>query len=225
MLRKFPRWVWIGAWLLAATAGMVNAVGFLGLEHQAVTHLTGVTTQFGIAAAHQDGAFAFHLCAVATSFVTGAVLSGLFVGDSTLRLGRRYGLTMLVEAALLCAAVPLFKHHNFLGSYLASCACGLQNAMASTYSGSTIRTTHVSGMFTDLGISLGHRLRRMPVDPLRVRLCLLIISAFACGSAIGAAAFTRIGYNALYVPASVLVLISTAYAAYRLTARRTGSIA
>lgn len=33
---------------------------------------------------------------------------------------------------------------------------GLQNAMMSTYSGAVIRTTHVSGMFTDLGIFLGH---------------------------------------------------------------------
>ena len=44
-----PRWVWVGAGALACVAGMVNAVGFLGFEHQAVTHLTGTTTLFGIA--------------------------------------------------------------------------------------------------------------------------------------------------------------------------------
>lgn len=44
MIAKLSRWVWGGAWALAFVAGMVNVVGLLGFEHQAVTHLTGTTT-------------------------------------------------------------------------------------------------------------------------------------------------------------------------------------
>ena len=44
MISKLSRWVWAGAWALAFVAGMVNVVGLLGFEHQAVTHLTGTTT-------------------------------------------------------------------------------------------------------------------------------------------------------------------------------------
>ena len=51
---QLPRWVWIGAGALACVAGMVNAVGFLGFEHQAVTHLTGTTTLLGAALAQDD---------------------------------------------------------------------------------------------------------------------------------------------------------------------------
>ena len=43
-----PRWVWLGAGALAGVAGMVNVIGFLGFEHQAITHLT--TDVFGFAA-------------------------------------------------------------------------------------------------------------------------------------------------------------------------------
>ncbi|WP_346950154.1 DUF1275 family protein, partial [Dyella sp.] len=51
MLRQLPRWAWIGGGLLAFIAGMINAVGFMGFRHQAITHLTGTATLMGVAAA------------------------------------------------------------------------------------------------------------------------------------------------------------------------------
>ena len=38
---QLPRWVWVGAAALSCVAGIVNVVGFLGFQHQAITHLTG----------------------------------------------------------------------------------------------------------------------------------------------------------------------------------------
>ncbi|MDB6109551.1 MAG: putative rane protein, partial [Pedosphaera sp.] len=52
MISKLPRWVLWGALMLAFIAGMINAVGFLGFQHQGITHLTGTTTLLGIALAH-----------------------------------------------------------------------------------------------------------------------------------------------------------------------------
>jgi uncharacterized membrane protein YoaK (UPF0700 family) len=50
MIAKLPRWVWVGAALLAGIAGLINAVGFLSVARQGVTHLTGTTTLHGLAA-------------------------------------------------------------------------------------------------------------------------------------------------------------------------------
>ena len=52
MISKLPRWVWTGAWVLAFIAGVVNVVGLLGFEHQAITHLTGNTSLFAEALQH-----------------------------------------------------------------------------------------------------------------------------------------------------------------------------
>ena len=153
-----PRWVWVGAGLLACVAGMVNVVGYLGFEHQAVTHLTGTTTLLGEAVARRDLRAISHLGGVALAFMAGAAISGMIVQDSTLRLGRRYGVALVLESVLLFAAIPLFKQGHLAGALLAAMACGLQNAMATTYSGAVIRTSHLSGMFTDLGIGLGQSL-------------------------------------------------------------------
>jgi uncharacterized membrane protein YoaK (UPF0700 family) len=203
-------------------AGMVNVVGFLSFEHQAVTHLTGTTSMLAAAIAEGNTSGSLHLAAVAGSFLLGAVLSGMIIQDSTLKLGRRYGVVLVLEALMLAAAVPLLQAHHDAGAYLASCACGLQNAMATTYSGSVIRTTHLSGMFTDLGIFLGHAVRGLPVDGRRLRIALLIITGFFCGGLAGALAFHRWSYSALYFPATVTGTVGLGYGLYKLRRRKMG---
>jgi uncharacterized membrane protein YoaK (UPF0700 family) len=198
---------------------MINIVGLLGFEHQAVTHLTGTTSMLSdaISLGHWP-AFA-KLLAVVGAFLAGAAASGFLIQDSTLKLGRRYGAALALESILLSCSVPLLNHQNHWGVCLASAACGLQNAMASTYSGSTVRTTHLSGMFTDLGIFVGHLLRRMPVDWRRLKLCTVIISGFFCGGIGGAAAFRAFGYGALLFPAAFTGAGAVGYSLYRLRMR------
>lgn len=216
MLTRLPTWVWTGTWVLAFIAGMVNVVGLLGFEHQAITHLTGNTSLLAAALASGDPAAALRFVAVIGAFVAGTVASGFLVQDSALQLGRRYGVALLFESMLLFASVPLLGAGSVYGMYAAACACGLQNAMVSTYSGAVVRTTHVSGMFTDLGISLGHALRGLPVDARRLRLCALVISGFLCGGIAGALGFRAIGYSTLLVPASLAAATSIAYGAFRI---------
>ena len=212
---QLPRWVWIGAGALAAVAGMVNVIGFLGFEHQAITHLTGTTTLLGAAVAQHDQAAAVRLFGAMVAFVAGAASGGLLIQDSSVRLGRRYGLALAFEAVLLLAALPFFAHRMLAGPMLAAAACGLQNALATTYSGAVVRTTHVSGMFTDLGIGIGHALRGLPLSKRRLLLCMLVICAFFAGSVIGALLFARIGYRALLLPAILTGSTGLGYAVYR----------
>ncbi len=113
------------------------------------------------------------------AFVFGAAaLSGAIIGASTLQFGRRYGVVLSIESVLLFCAVPLLQQQSDVGLYLATCACGLQNAMASTYSGAVLRTTHMSGIVTDLGIFLGQRLRGNSIDMKRMRLYALLFASF-----------------------------------------------
>lgn len=212
---QLPRWVWVGAGSLACVGGMVNVVGFLGFEHQAITHLTGTTSLLGAAIASDDTRAILRLGGMALAFLAGAALSGMIIQDSTLRLGRRYGVTLALESLLLLLAVPLFRNGHFGGPLLAAMACGLQNAMATTFSGAVIRTTHLSGMFTDVGIGLGHALRGMPLQKRRLLLSGLIIGSFLAGGVLGATLFARFQYAALLVPAALTGLAGVGYAVYR----------
>jgi uncharacterized membrane protein YoaK (UPF0700 family) len=216
MINRLPHWAWIGAWVLAFVAGTVNVVGLLGFEHQAITHLTGSTSMLAIGLATGDARDIFHFAGILGAFVLGTVLSGFIIQNHAFQLGRRYGLALILESALLFIAVPLLNRHELKGLYCAACACGLQNAMTTTYSGTIIRSTHLSGMITDLGIALGNRLRRLPVDVKRVRMCLLIISGFLCGGIIGAVAYRGLQADTLFIPAGITAAMSISYGIYRL---------
>ena len=223
MAERLARWVWIGAGALAGVAGIVNVVGFLGFQHQAITHLTGNTSLLGAALVSGDLRATLHLAGAIAAFIAGAMLSGLVIQDSTLRLGRRYGVVLTIESVLLFAAVPLFRHQQWLGPLCAAMACGLQNAMATTYSGAVVRTSHLSGMFTDLGIMLGHAARGMPVARKRLGLCIVVITMFFAGGIAGAWLFSTVRYAALYLPAVVTGVSGIAYVLYRQRQRMLGA--
>ncbi|RAO78036.1 YoaK family protein [Dyella jiangningensis] len=222
MLRQLPRWAWMGGGLLAFIAGSINTVGYLCFRHQPITHLTGTSTELGIAMANLDAGEILHWGFTIGAFLLGAVLSGFIVQQRTLQLGRRYGVVLMIESALLFVAAPLLHNASDLGLYLASMACGLQNAMVSTYSGATFRTTHLSGIFTDLGIYVGQRLRGLEVDRLRIQVCLLVASHFIAGAAAGALGFALWQERVLLVPAAVTGTVGLGYTIYRHRMMREG---
>ena len=104
MTERLATWVWVGASALALVAGMVNVVGYLGFEHQAITHLTGTTSLLGAALAQGNLRSVLQLAGMLLAFMLGAVLSGLLIKDSVLQLGRRYGVALAFEAMLLVLA-------------------------------------------------------------------------------------------------------------------------
>lgn len=215
MISKLPRWVWTGTWALAFTAGTINVVGLLGFQHEPITHLTGTTSMLGAAIASGDILRSLHYMAAIIFFVLGCAISGFIIQDSTLKLGRRYGVALFLVSVLLFLAIPLLHHHLILGIYSAACACGIQNAMISTYSGAVVRTTHISGMFTDLGIFIGHAVRGIPSDVKRLRLCCVVISGFLCGGVVGALVFRFYSYKALLLPACLTSAVAIVYGIYQ----------
>lgn len=220
MIGKLPRWVWAGGTSLAFVAGMVNAAGYLGFRHQAITHMTGTTSLLGIAVGQGDTGELVYSGGVLLAFVLGCVMSGFIIGDSVLRLGRRYGVALTIESVLLFAAVPLLHVRADAGLWFAACACGLQNAMAGTFSGAVVRTSHMSGIVTDLGTFLGQWLRGTAVDSRRVRLYAMLFTGFLCGGIASAMLFPRWQERTLLAPAILTGLVGIAYVVYRQRARR-----
>lgn len=187
--------------MLTIIAGAINAVGFLGEHHQALSHMSGTTTTLSMELARGHYAVALHVLWILLAFFLGCVLSGAIIRQGALKLGRRYGVVLSLEAAALVAAVLLLRHHSTMGDYLAAMACGLQNAMVTTYSSATMRTTHVTGIVTDFGIACGHFLRGTPVDGFRFKLYGVLFLGFFSGGVIGAIGYQHFGYDTLLVPA------------------------
>lgn len=220
MISSLPKWVEYGAFTLALVAGCINAIGLLGFEHQAISHLSGTATLLGTGLFQSGFISSLHLLGILMAFLLGACLAGLLLPGNSLRLGRHYGTVLVIESLLLLLSYLFLSKSHFLGHFTASAACGLQNAMVTTYSGAIVRTTHVTGIFTDLGIMLGNRLRGEPLDVRKGKLFLLIISGFVAGGAAGALLFAQIQFAALLFPATCTLLLALSYGLYAHRRRR-----
>jgi uncharacterized membrane protein YoaK (UPF0700 family) len=222
MLRHHPtpNWVYFGGMALAVTAGSINAVGFLGQHHQALSHLTGTVTVLGLELARTNTDVAWHAWAILLAFFAGWIASGAIIRQGSLRLGQRYGIALSLESAALLLAVYFLRHGANLGDYLAALACGLQNAMVTTSSGSTMRTTHLTGMVTDLGIACGHRLRGTAVDWFRFRVYGVPFLGFFAGGVIGTLGCNRLAYDTLLFPAVLSGVTGVGYTVMKHLERR-----
>lgn len=212
--RHAPVWVYAGGMLLTAVAGWVNAVAVASAYH-AVTHMTGTVFAVSLELGRGNTSVALRAAAVVLFFFVGATLSGVVIRQPTLHAGQRYGVALMLEGALLAGAWVGLRNASVAGEVLAAVACGLQNALATSYSGAVVRTTHMTGIVTDLGINVGHWLARQPVEWFRVRLHLVLLLGFVTGGAVGAVVHSTMGPAALLVPACVVFVAGLVYAVQR----------
>lgn len=211
IFQQLPNWIQLGAFFLAMNAGMINTLGLITVLHQSISHMTGNVSIFAIALSHLDYSMMIYLALVVLCFILGSFYSGFILRDGNLKLGRRYGapLTLVSMFILLCwLFLPYFPRYGLLW---AAAAMGMQNAMVSHYRGAIIRTTHLSGVLTDIGLSLGYMARGLKPEPRRLLLHFLILFGFFAGGVIATVLHHFLGINAFLVPVCITTLLSLTY--------------
>jgi uncharacterized membrane protein YoaK (UPF0700 family) len=189
-----------GALAFAGTAGFINSIA-LGAFRSPVSHMTGAVSYLGIELAGGSLRNALTTLTIILSFMLGAAVAGLIVGAQDLAPGRRFGWALCCEGALLAASMLLLTSGHTLGVLLIAMACGLQNATTSSYFGLMIRTTHVTGTVTDIGVMLGHWLRHRHIERRKLVFMVGVVAAFGAGVWIGALSDARWGPSVLAVAA------------------------
>lgn len=211
-------------YFLAFVAGAINAGGFLAIG-QYTSHMTGIVSSMGDHLALGNIMPALAALAAWLSFVTGAATTTVLINLARRRhLRSQFALSLLVEAALLLlfgvAGAYLADMGDFLAPVTVLLLCfimGLQNAIITKVSGAEIRTTHVTGLSTDLGIELGKSFyyNRRDVPNLAVRanrgklaVHALLVIYFFVGGVAGALGFKHIGYASTIPLVASLVLLA-----------------
>jgi len=208
----FLRFFIIGGGVISLAAGMVNACTLLSSFGLASTHMTGILTQLAVESVGAEAITPLrYVATLVLMFIGGAAVSGAVLESSRLRFSHRYGNLLMLEAAILAFATHFLLQEQFLGIALASLAAGLQNALATQYSSAVLRTTHLTGVLTDLGVSLGRLIRGAPTAPWRVYLHLTLFVGYGLGSVFGALVFMRIGAWTMAVPAGIICLCAIVY--------------
>ena len=177
-----------GGGCLAFGAAFVNT-GVVLHTQTSVCHLTGDLTKLSMNLTFWSPETRPELLrggAAALSFLLGALLAGMVIHHPTLDTSRPYGRTVTSIGILFLLAYVALEKWPVASISLAAFACGIQNALASHYRGIVLRTTHITGLMTDLGVNLGMRLRGHAIQWWKIAIPFYLIAAFFCGGALAA---------------------------------------
>ena len=122
---------------------------------------------------------------------------------------------MMIEGGLLTLATLLLMSGRHVGIPVAAMACGLQNGMASSYCGLILRTTHVTGLVTDIGVMLGQWLRFRKIEIWKLLLLVMLLAGFFSGGLLGGWLYARAGIPALLLAAGGILLAGIFYFDWR----------
>ena len=214
MINRLPRWIWIGGFILSACAGLTNTIAILGFSHRAISYVTGTISKTAIDLAHLDFHDALMTFSIVFFFFVGAVFSGFIVKNESLCASRSYGIALILESVFLMLSFIGLSHNSVWGEWFAAMACGLQNALVTTYSGSVIRTTHLTGITSDLGASLGNLLAGKTANKKKIAIQSILFVGFLIGSSLGVIFFNCFNYSAILVPACVVLLSGLTYTTF-----------
>lgn len=184
-MRPFtPTQIVLGGCLLAFGASFLNT-GFILSTGTSVSHLTGDIARIGSGLSTLGSNDGFHLVNVATAtlgFISGATISGFLLHHPTVEISMPYGRILSALGAFLVVAHCAHWHYPLMAIAIASAVCGAQNALASRYRGIVLRTTHLTGIFTDFGIHLGMKIRGHPIEKWKLVIPLSITLSFLAGA-------------------------------------------
>ncbi|HVZ25597.1 MAG TPA: YoaK family protein [Sediminibacterium sp.] len=201
--------------LLSFVAGIVNVAGFFAVQRLT----TNVTGHF---AYMMDEMIRLHFwtglvfLGYIFCFLLGSFVSSLLI-ESISRKSERgiFRIPVLAEITLLavfgCWGGRMQLHYPDLIACSLLFAMGLQNSLVTQISGSLVRTTHLTGLFTDLGIELSqlffypaktHRDRLLSSIRLRTQIIFFFFTGGVCSGVL----YRQLQLKTLLIAALLLAL-------------------
>jgi uncharacterized membrane protein YoaK (UPF0700 family) len=203
--------------LLSLVAGIVNITGVLALK-TLTTNVTGHFAYFAEEIMRKDYTIAitflvFTLCFLLGSFTANTVVE--IVLQKRPRLAHAIPIAIevliLVCVALFFGNSDIYAWQGKTAAFLLLFAMGMQNSLVTKVSQSTVRTTHLTGLFTDLGIELSQLFfYKKPEQQSKLKsniyLRLSIISFFFAGCVLGGFAYGYLKIKTLLIASFVLII-------------------
>jgi uncharacterized membrane protein YoaK (UPF0700 family) len=203
--------------LLSFVAGLVNITGVLALK-TLTTNVTGHFAFFAEEVMRHDYTTAFTFLLFTVFFLLGSFLSSFLQELISLKnpdLSHIFPITLemviLIAVGIFGTTSGIFTLDGKLTAFFMLLAMGIQNSLVTNISRSVVRTTHLTGLFTDLGIELSQLFfYKNPEDRKKLKTSIFlrfsIISFFFLGCFSGGIIYQFLEIKTLFVAAFILLI-------------------
>lgn len=209
--------------ILAFIAGAINAGGFLAVG-QYTSHMTGLVSGIADYIVLHQFLSALLAALYVLCFISGAAISAMIINWARAKeFHSEFSLALMLEALLLLvfgitaaslSASSLFFTHMTIA--LLCLIMGLQNAIITKISHAEIRTTHVTGLATDIGIEAGRycfsrcfKSQPLLFHPEKLKLHASLLASFFSGGLLGGTLFQSVGFVAALPFALLLAMMAS----------------
>jgi uncharacterized membrane protein YoaK (UPF0700 family) len=216
---------------LALVGGFVNSAGFV-IIGTFTSHVTGNVGRLSHDIATGGYSAAATAFTMLLAFFIGAVVASMVIESGAFgRAANAYATALFGEAVLLLtftatSRITLATHPRLLDleAAILCAAMGIQNSLVTSLSGAVVRTTHLTGVFTDIGIELARWFRwwrfeisragvRLVVgsnppdrpSTMKITLLLTIAGGFTLGAILGSLTSVRFQHAAMLVPCAATI--------------------
>ncbi len=217
-------WLWF---VLAFNAGCINLGAFLA-SNRFVTHITGYATYVGEELSIGNFNRAILLFSVPAFFILGSSISAIFTDRYRLKQvpPRFTTVFFMIFCILLFVSImgpkgifgTFGSSIDFLPNYFLLCllamASGMQNGMISTATGLLVRTTHLTGISTDLGVGIVRWISNSSNDEEKIKefktniLRIGTITSFILGSMFSSLFFRNFEYYGFFIPTLIIGILT-----------------
>ena len=200
---------WIGT--LSFISGYANVYGII-LIGLTLTHFSGDVSKAAIHLASHNSLdeqivkiiFGLFL------FLAGNIFAGLLIGERAFNMKKRYGFVFIGIGFSIFLTYILFGHNkNF--AYILCFTTGIQNGLFMTYKGILIRTSHITGSISDLGVYIGYKLRGIKVDNIKIYYYLTTIIAFFVGGVFAGYLYEKFENDAIILVPLLYFMVGAGY--------------
>jgi uncharacterized membrane protein YoaK (UPF0700 family) len=200
---------------LSFVAGIVNVAGFLSIQ-RLTTNVTGHFAFFVDEIFKLNIWQGFIYFLYIFFFFFGSFTSNIIIEIISKKSDRLIYLIPIVVESLILLLLAIYgqtltsQTPNLLACSMLF-AMGLQNSLVTTISNATVRTTHLTGLFTDLGIELSQLFfykQKEEKDKLysSIKLRLTIITFFFLGGLLGGILYSTLSLHVLLIAATALII-------------------
>lgn len=200
--------IWIC--LLSFIGGYIDVYGLITVTFP-LTHFTGSVAKLAMAGweigVDND---MLQLAVALFFFILGNIFAGLFIGERHFSFRKRYGLIFIIMGISI-ALLFHFSNGDKSFAYLLSIAVGIQNGLFITYKGILVRTSHLTGTVSDLGVYIGYLLRGKQFDTWKIFYYMVSLCSFFFGGMSSKMMYNIYGKESVYAVSLGYLLIGVSY--------------